>query len=177
MALCALAILLALQVVGVVSGSVLRHLLQTAPLWIVVGLGLRSSRWTRWAAFPAFAFWLALMAVVWGYLLGWTRIISGTFSTTEVAMTGVTGAAAAIGLVAAFRDHRYRTPLVAASATAAGVLLLQLLVFVLSFRPGIAHDVPRSGARRSPAASDDQRSSSSLAAARTASGVRSRRQR
>src|SRR5262249_8045927 len=101
---CALTIIAGLQIVGVVSSTVIRHLIQTLPLWIVLWLGFRGSKWTRWAAFPVFAFWLALMAVAWGFLLGWTRIISGTFSPTEIAMTLVTGAAAGHRLVAAHRD-------------------------------------------------------------------------
>jgi hypothetical protein len=148
---CALAIIVALQVVGVVSASILRHLVQTLPLWIVVWLGWRGSRMTRWAALPTFAFWLVLMMVVWSFLLGWTRIISGTFSPTEVAMTVVTAVAALLGLVAAVRDHRHRPQVLRASAIAAAVLLAQLVVFVVSFRPGLAHDGPRpaSSPRRS----------------------------
>jgi hypothetical protein len=148
MAACAMAIFLSLLVVGVVSASVVRHLVQTLPLWIVVGLGLRDSAWTRWAAFPVFAFWLALMAVVWSFLLGWTRIISGTFSPTEIAMTGVVAAAAVVGLFAALRDGRSRD-IGRASVLAAGVLLLQLGAFVASFRPAIARD-PHAAARTRP---------------------------
>ena len=139
MAACALAIFLALMVVGVVSTSVLRHLVQTLPLWIVIWLGLRDSPWTRWAAFPVFGFWMVLMGVVWSFLLGWTRLISGTFSSTEVVMTGVVGVAAVVGLVAAVRDRR-ATGVGGASALAAAILPRQLGVFVVSFRPGLAHD-------------------------------------
>jgi hypothetical protein len=147
MAACALAIFLALMVVGAVSTSVLRHGVQTLPLWIVIWLAMRDSPWTRWAAFPVFGFWLVLMGVVWSFLLGWTRLISGTFSPTEVAMTGVVGVAAVVGLVAAARAPR-ATGVGGASALAAGVFLLQLGVFVVSFRPGIARD-PHSVARLS----------------------------
>ena len=145
MAVCALAIFLALMVVGVVSTSVLRHLVQTLPLWIVIWLGMRGSPWTRWAAFPVFGFWLVLMGVVWSYLLGWTRLISGTFSPTEIAMTVVVAAAAVVGLFAALRDDQ-STDVARASALAAAVLLLQLGAFVVSFRPAIARD-PHAAAR------------------------------
>jgi len=145
MAFCALAILVALLIVGVVSATVLRHLIQTLPLWIVVGLGLRDSPWTRWAAFPVFGFWVALMALVWSFLLGWSRLITGTFSPVEIAMTVVTATAAVVGLVAGLRDGR-ATGLGGASLVAAAALLLQLGLFVLSFRPEFQHD-PRSTAR------------------------------
>jgi len=145
MAACAVAIFLALMVVGVVSASVLRHVVQTLPLWVVIALGMRGSPWTRWAALPLFGFWLALMAVVWSFLLGWTRIITGTFSPAEIAMTVVVGAAAVVGLIAAVGE-RSAVSLGGASLLAAAVLLLQLGAFVVSFRPAIAHD-PRAVAR------------------------------
>jgi hypothetical protein len=50
---------------------------------------------------PCFVFWLLLMAAIWLYLVGWARIISGTFTPTEIAMTVVVGIASRVGIVRA----------------------------------------------------------------------------
>ena len=91
------------------------------------------------------------MTVVWSFLLRWTRVISGTFSPTEVAMTLVVGAAVVPGLVAAARD-RCSASVGRACTVMFGVLVFQLAAFGLSFRPVIVHD-PRSR----PAARDVSR--------------------
>jgi hypothetical protein len=69
-----------LLVVGSVSHGVIRHIVQTSPLWITVVLGLRRSRWWKWTALPCFIFWLLVMIAIWLFLLGWARIVNGTFS-------------------------------------------------------------------------------------------------
>jgi hypothetical protein len=129
----------ALVVVGVVSHGVVRHLVQTAPLWVAVVLGLRGRELAKWCAMPCFSLWLAIMVFIWLYLLGWARIVSGTFSPTEIAMTLVVGAAAVAGLGVAIR---WRTSSRSTTALAAFALFscLQLIAFRISFLPGIAHD-------------------------------------
>jgi len=128
-----------LYVVGIVSHGVLRHILQTAPVWPVVVLGLRRSGWSKWAALPCFTFWMFLMVLIWLFLLGWARILSGTFSPTEIAMTLVVGVASLVGIVLGLR-MRSSTPRTGAIALFIAVLLLQVLAFRLSLLPGIAHD-------------------------------------
>jgi hypothetical protein len=84
-AVCCLAIIAALVIgVGLASNLVLRHLVQTAPLWVAVALGFRQSRATSWVALPFFLFWLALMVLIWLFLLGISHFITGHFSTVEL---------------------------------------------------------------------------------------------
>ena len=83
---CCIVIIAALLVVGTVSSGVIRHIVQTSPLWIVIVLSVRRSAWSKWAALPCYLFWLLLMTAIWLFLLGWARIVSGTFSHTEIAM-------------------------------------------------------------------------------------------
>jgi hypothetical protein len=139
MAICCLAIIIALVGgVGLASSLVLRHIVQTLPLWIAAVLGMRRARATGWVALPLFLFWLMLMAVIWLHLLGMAHIISGHFSPIEIAMTIIVGAAslAGIGLCARFKSH-----ITAARATITFVVIaaLQCACFVLSFGPSIAH--------------------------------------
>jgi cation transport ATPase len=98
-ALCCLTMIIALWIVGVASGEILRHLIQTLPIWIGVILGFRNSQWTKSAALPFFIFWFAIMTLIWLFLLGWSRIVKGHYSPTEIAMTILIGAAAFLGII------------------------------------------------------------------------------
>jgi hypothetical protein len=95
---CLFGIVLPLLVVGVVSGTVVRHLVQVAPL-VVAGIVLmRSSELGAYAAMPLFLFWLLIAGLIWLYLLGLSRIASGTYSTTEIACTFAMAIACLIGI-------------------------------------------------------------------------------
>jgi hypothetical protein len=138
-ALCCLAIIVALVGgVGLATGLVIRHVVQTAPLWIGLALGIRGSRAVGWFTAPIFAFWMVLMTLIWLYLAGWSTLISGHFSPFETAMTLVVGAACAIGLWLDVRSFTGVPP-----TTAAGLFVIaaaaQWLCFRLSMLPGIAH--------------------------------------
>jgi hypothetical protein len=136
---CCLGIILALVLgVGLASNLVLRHLVQTAPLWICVVLGFRHSRATYWVGLPLFLFWLILMALIWAYLLGITRALSGHFSLIEIVMTLVVGASSIIGMGSLIRS-KLSFPLARASVLFVIMATLQLVCFRLSLLPSIAH--------------------------------------
>ena len=137
---CSLAILIALYVVGAVSippGS-LRHEVQTLPLWFPIAAGLTNKQVAKWAALPCFIFWLAIMILIWLFLLGWARIVSGHFSPTEIAMTLVVGCASIVGIVACLRWRTDARPL-RASVTFLVFAALQVLAMRLSLIPHIAN--------------------------------------
>lgn len=134
-----LAILIALYVVGAVSippGS-LRHEVQTLPLWFPIVAAFQNKPIAKWAALPCLIFWLTIVIVIWLFLLGWARIVTGRFFPTEIAMTLVIGAASIAGIAACLRWRTAVRPL-----AASGVFLLfaalQLLAFRLSLIPYIA---------------------------------------
>lgn len=138
-AICCLVVILSLAVgVGLASNLVIRHLVQTAPVWIAVALGLRRSRATSWAALPVLLFWLLLMTVIWLYLLGVSHLISGHFSPVEIAMTITVGVASVFGIASCLRFKSSLSP-----AIKAAVLVLmgiaQFVCFRLSLLPAIAH--------------------------------------
>ncbi|HEV2383073.1 MAG TPA: hypothetical protein VG206_25175 [Terriglobia bacterium] len=139
LALCVVFLIAALYVVGVVSHGVLRHVVQTAPMWPTVVLGLRDSRWAKWTALPCFCCWLLLMGLIWLFLLGWAHVISGTFSPIELAMTFVVGASSIFGLVTGLR-MRSGTSAARAAVVCLLTLAVQVLALKVSFLPGIAHD-------------------------------------
>jgi hypothetical protein len=136
-ALCA-AIIAALLVVGVVSHGVIRHIVQTSPLWIAILLAARRSNLTKWAALPCFVFWLFLMTLIWLYLLGWARIVSGTFSPIEIAMTVIVGLASLAGILWTIR-MRSNTPVLPALGLVIVIAGLHILALRISLLPAIAH--------------------------------------
>jgi hypothetical protein len=103
-AICSLAIILALVAgVGGATGLVWRHVIQTLPFWFAIVLGFRRSAVTGWIALPCLLFWLVVMILIWLYLLGLARILTGHFTPIEVAMTIVVGIASLIGIVSFIR--------------------------------------------------------------------------
>ena len=138
LAWCCLAMIVALLVVGCVSHGVLRHIVQTAPLWAGVMLGLRRSELAKWITLPLFLFWGALMTLIWLFLLGWSHLVNGHFSVAEILMTFAVGAAAVLGFVVGLSTRTGVKPAMAVLSFA-GSLLVQLLAFGLSLSPAIAH--------------------------------------
>jgi hypothetical protein len=137
-AVCSLLAVIALLVVGAVSHGVLRHIVQTAPLWFPIVLGLRGNALAKWTALPCFIFWQVIMGCIWLFLLGWARIITGHFSTTEIAMTMIVGVSSLLGIITAIR-WRTATKI----SVAVGILVLfaafQILALRISLLPAIAH--------------------------------------
>jgi hypothetical protein len=136
---CSLAILIALYVVGAVSaipGS-LRHEVQTLPLWFPIVGGFQKKEWAKWAALPCMIFWLTIMIFIWLFLLGWARVVSGTFNPIEIAMTLVVGAASVAGIVVGLR---WRTATRAMPAVGVFLLFatLQVAAMAISLTPYIA---------------------------------------
>jgi hypothetical protein len=132
-----LTILVALYIVGAVSNGSLRHEVQTLPLWVPIVLGFRQQPAAKWAGVPCFIIWFTLMTFIWLFLLGWARILSGHFSPSEIVLTLIVGAASVTGLGACFR---WPTKLSWGKglATAASMVVLQLVALRISFIPYIA---------------------------------------
>lgn len=133
---CCLAVICALVLgVGLASNLVLRHVVQTLPLWVAVVLGFRQSRLTGWIALPCLIFRLLLMAVIWCYLLGISPWINGQFSVIEIATTVIVGVASLAGIVSFARFRSSLSPAVAA-VLFIGMGAVQLAGLRISFSPG-----------------------------------------
>jgi hypothetical protein len=103
---CLVAVVVGLLLVGVVSGTPLRHVLQAAPALALLAVRGRARAWTSFAALAVFVFWFGIMSLIWLYLLGIARIVTGTFSRTEIALTLLIGGAALLGIVAVIRGRQ-----------------------------------------------------------------------
>src|SRR5256885_15711083 len=78
---CCLVIIVALVVgVGLAAGLVLRHVVQTLPLWIGVLAGARRSPAVGWRGLPMVLFWPGLMSPISLFPLRIARGIRGHFS-------------------------------------------------------------------------------------------------
>lgn len=82
-------------------------------------------------------FWLMIMALIWLLLLGWARIVTGTFNPTEIAMTLVVGGASIAGIAVCVR---WRTAIPAMTAMGVSLLfaVLQVAAMAISRTPYIA---------------------------------------
>ena len=135
---CCLFIIVALLVVGSVSHGVIRHIVQTSPLWVAIVLGVRGSELSKWTALPCFVFWLVVMVLIWLFLLGLARVITGTFSPVEVAMTIIVGLASFAGLARALKT-RTSVPFWKAAALVIVLAIVQIAALRISLLPAIAH--------------------------------------
>jgi uncharacterized membrane protein YuzA (DUF378 family) len=124
--------------VGIPDKLVLRHVVQTLPLWAGVILGFRRSRLAGWTALPSFLFWLALMTLIWLFLLGVTRAVTGTFTPLETAMTILVGLACLWG-IAIFATSKSRVSPITAATLFVIFAALQFACFRASLLPPIAH--------------------------------------
>lgn len=82
-----LGVILSLILVGFVSSTPIRHLIQVVPCIVSLILISRSYRWASYSALPLFVFWLGIMILIWLFLLGFARIITGRFTPVEIGLT------------------------------------------------------------------------------------------
>lgn len=137
-AFCSVAIILALVCgVGIPDKLVLRHIVQTLPLWPAIILGLRRSPSTGWLSLPVFLFWFGLMVLIWLYLLGVSHVINGHFSPLEIAMTIIVGISSLIGIGMFWRLRSLSA--LKAVCLFVGFAAFQFACLRVSFLPSIAH--------------------------------------
>ena len=98
MAGCLLGVVLSLLLVGAVSDTVERHVLQVVPALLALALVLRKPSVAAWFALPVFGVWLLIMVAIWLFHLGVAEITTGTFSAIEVFLTLVIAACSTFGL-------------------------------------------------------------------------------
>jgi hypothetical protein len=132
-----LVVALALIAVGIVSATLLRHVVQIAPLVLAAAIAAVRPRWAACIAAPLFAHWLLVMIAIWLFLLGVARIFTGTFSPAEVVLTIVIGGAALLGLVSCYR-RRHDIPSFPAICGTAVFAFLQFAAMWLSTQPVVA---------------------------------------
>ena len=100
---CLIGLALALLLVGVVSGTLLRHSVQIVPIAAALGLLTRRADWAAYAALPLFLFWTLVPVLIWLFLLGLSRIANGHYTVIEVLSTVVMAGCSIVGAAIAVR--------------------------------------------------------------------------
>lgn len=129
---------IALLFVGAVSGTVLRHVVQIAPIIAALLVIRRRPAWGAYAAVPIFVFWAVIVLLIWLFLLGLSRIAHGHYTLAEILATVVMATAAVAGFVRSLSAGR---PLpVAQRVVAISMLaLFQFAAMWISFLRPIAN--------------------------------------
>jgi len=96
---CLIGLALALLLVGLVSGTVLRHIVQIVPIVVVLGVLARRPVWGAYGALPIFGCWTLIVVLIWLFLLGLSRIANGHYTPIEVVSTVVMIACSIVGAV------------------------------------------------------------------------------
>ena len=133
-----IAVVVSLLLVGVVSGTMLRHVVQVAPVVAAIVVIFLRPQWSRPVSLPLFVFWLFIMSLIWLFLLDLARVVTGHFTPAEVALTLVIGAACLVGLWASIKDVS-RVPIWRGLAVVAIFGALQVGAMWLSLQPAFAN--------------------------------------
>ena len=102
-AICLAGIAVALVLVGAVSHTIPRHLVQIVPLILGAGLVLGRNPSASYAAVGLCAFWAVVMGLIWLYLLGLSGVVSGTYSAVEITLTVVIAVFSVLGILRGIR--------------------------------------------------------------------------
>jgi hypothetical protein len=105
-----IALALALLLVGVVSGTLVRHLVQIVPIMVGLGVLTRRPDWGSYAALPIFMFWTLIVVLIWLFLLGLSRIANGHYTPIEVVSTFVMAGCSIVGVVKSIQLGRSLRP-------------------------------------------------------------------
>jgi hypothetical protein len=95
---CLIGLLLALLLVGAVSGTILRHIVQILPIVAALVVLQRRPAWGAYAAFPILVFWIFIVALIWLFLLGLSRIANGHYTLIEIVSTFLMAGFCVIGV-------------------------------------------------------------------------------
>ena len=95
---CLIGLLLALLLVGAVSGTLLRHVVQILPIVAALVVLQRRPAWGAYAAFPILVFWIFIVLLIWLFLLGLSRIANGHYTLIEIVSTFLMAGFCVIGV-------------------------------------------------------------------------------
>ncbi len=138
LALALLCVAASLVVVGLVSGTPIRHLIQISPIVAAAVCVTRPLAWAKDTALAILAFWLIIMLFIWSFLLGLPSPTSGTFSPIEIALTIIIGFACVAGIAAWWRTPSVAAVLVRIAAFGAA-FALEIAAMWLSLKPAFEH--------------------------------------
>ena len=108
---CLVGVAISLLIVGMLSGTFARHVVQIVPIVLALLVVLRWPPAGAYVAIGVLGLWAFVMALIWLYLLGLSDVAEGTYSAGEVVLTVVIAACSAWGIRIALRTEHAATPL------------------------------------------------------------------
>ena len=135
---CLIGLAIALIVVGVVSGTLLRHVVQILPIILAAIVLQQRPPVGAYAALPIFLFWLLIVVLIWLFLLGISRIASGHYTVIEITCTVFMAAFSVLGALRSITLGRELRPLKRV-VTFVTFVALQVAVMWVSFQGPIAN--------------------------------------
>lgn len=135
--ICLAGLALALVVVGIVSDTILRHLVQIVPVVAAMTFVTRRPAIGAYAALPIFMFWTLIVSLIWLFLMGLSRIANGHYTIAEIASTFVMAICCLLGTARAVRLGR-AAPIPARILIFVVFAVLQVAAMGISFSPSIA---------------------------------------
>jgi hypothetical protein len=135
---CLIGLALALLLVGLVSGTFLRHVVQVLPIILVLVVVRHRPAWAAYSALPIFICWIAIVTLIWLFLLGLSRVASGQYTPIEIILTFVMATCSVVGV---FKSVALGRPLAVIGRVAAFLLfaVVQVAAMWVSFLRPIAN--------------------------------------
>jgi len=135
---CLAGLAIALIVVGLVSGTILRHIVQIVPVVTAGIVVIRRPAIGAYAALPIFIFWMFIVSLIWLFLAGLSRIANGHYTIPEIISTIVMAACCGYGVIRAIPIGR-PSQVGWRIATFLGFAALQFVAMWISFMPSVAN--------------------------------------
>jgi hypothetical protein len=129
---------LSLLLVGVVSGTLIRHVIQILPVVFALIAVKRQLKWGVYAALPIFIVWTFIVTLIWLFLLGIARTVTGHFTVVEIILTILIGLSGILGIVTVIRD-RPTAQLVRGVLVFVLYTALQIIAMWISFKRPFAN--------------------------------------
>lgn len=129
---CLLTITICLLIVGLISNTFTRHVIQVLPLVVAAAMMNRLKDHALVAALALLIFWSMIMVLIWLYLLGITTVFSGRFTITEIVLTIIMGVTAFYGIARILTMGFYLRWYQVVLAFSAG-FIVQYVVLMVSF--------------------------------------------
>ncbi len=131
---CLVGISISLLLVGLVSGTFVRHIIQIIPMIIVALVPFRKKGdYQLTIALSMLSFWLLIMVLIWLFLLGIAKIVTGHYSVSEIILTIIMALISSYGLFKSSRHKFQRNKYLLALIFIAG-FGIQYAFLVLSYR-------------------------------------------
>ena len=121
-----------LLIVGVESGTFIRHVIQVVPIILALAAVTRGQNRGAAVALPIFAFWLLVVALIWLYVAGVRTVFTGNFTSIEIALTVVMGLLCVLGIRASLPPDGTAS-ITARIVTAVAFGVLQVGAMLISF--------------------------------------------